>query len=285
MQFETELTFEKLQLEIESLKKDTSIPALPLCIAAHSLLSGTQCSSSTIKKLSQITYELVNRLKDFPEEKRVEELNHIFFEEYAFQIVLPEENEGHLKNYCLESIFIERKGSPLILSLLFQHFCFYLDIPLCHIQLSFPRIFKWTRSGKCCYLDFLSQNRSFDETILLGMLSKSTAGMGTFNSKNLFYEFLRETLAVCENNKHLKNQRSILSLLLLLEKTNIHFLSKRAKINRYLGHIDAALSDVKRFFSFTSKTQAPADLKMLYYELQALKQEPLKVDHNTEYLH
>jgi regulator of sirC expression with transglutaminase-like and TPR domain len=58
--------------------------------------------------------------------------------------------------------------------------------------------------------------------------------------------------------------------LLAFQPANFQALGERALLHRRLGHSKSALADLKRYFSFVSRDQAPSELPRVYDELVAL---------------
>jgi regulator of sirC expression with transglutaminase-like and TPR domain len=55
-----------------------------------------------------------------------------------------------------------------------------------------------------------------------------------------------------------------------MEPNNLRYLADRAVVRKKLGHQKEALSDIKRYFSFTDQNSAPENIQLLYKELSAM---------------
>lgn len=175
----------------------------------------------------------------------------------------------------------EKRGAPLIISLLYTHLAQQLNLPIYLINHPKYCIAKWVRPNASKFIDLTRGGKFLDESQVLQFFNKRKATPNSNNlpffspikTKDLLEIYLNQLLESFKKRNLLNPQHILLNILNQLKPTNLKYLSLRALIRKRMGLYKEAIDDLKKYFSFSGKTRAPKDLKMAYYELQALKSE------------
>lgn len=292
MSFETKCTWEKLGLEVGLIKSNESNNVFPMCVALQTLLQNTQTNEATLLKFKELGIELKLATQSLDESERLTYLNNFFFNEQNFQVASLNLDDLDIRHYCFEQILNYKKGSLISLSLMYIYFAQTMDLPVFHVSFEFPRMLKWVRSKKAVFLDVLNLGTELTERVVLEKINQLLSNgltpdlfkMDILSSKQVFQHYLEELERHFNHTRHLRNRLSVVNLLVDLENSNLNYLHKRIVLYRQLGHIKESMNDIKRYFSFTDKCKAPNEIKMIFYELQAINSEE-KVSPLTEYLH
>ena len=279
MLFESCMTWEKLTLEIELLILEESDSMLPLVVGANLLLDPDQKSESLFRKLNFMAYELTAQCKDKTEEERLEILNQYFFTTARFQIKSFGHNSADERDLLIQDVIEHRSGDALPIALIYLHFARHLDLPIYLINLKNDCTLKWVRSGRSEFIDLTQSGLVLNENELIQALNKSVKKIKDLGSscldilpcKQILQKYLFTLKRLYERTEHLERLLIVLNILLKMEPSQLKLLSQRALLQRDLGLHKEALADIKRYFSFTNKEDAPAELKMAYYELMATK--------------
>jgi regulator of sirC expression with transglutaminase-like and TPR domain len=278
MNFDSRITWEKLALEIDLLAAEEPNSLVPLLIGLNAMLWPNEPQEWSFRTLNFMTYELMSLAESYPESDRVHILNDYFFDQKGFQIVsgADEPNEMHL---LMKPVLTKRLGAPIPVTLLYLHLATNLDLPIYPIKLNNMSVLKWIRSGKSHYLDLCCAGRIMEQSQLIRLLNKDvrnstdcdeTSSLDILPSKLVFSQYVRQLLKLFEKGENPTQMLLLYDVLLQLEPVQLTTLADRALLRQRLGYAQEAILDLKRYFSYVDREQAPADLQMAFRQLEAL---------------
>lgn len=265
MVVETKSSWEKVLLEMNQLSDDSWGDLIPLLIATDHLLNPFKSDDQSFRRLHFMTFELFSRCEGLSEAERLERLSHFFFKEKDFQFF--DSKEITTKTLSLSAALESFSSHPFIATLLYLHLAQALQIPLFWIQSQNQSILKWHRSGKCEYLDFLCQSRSLSETEVLKILERKNCGVEIWSPRQLYQGYLDLLINALEKTEGSKELLMAYSLSIQLDNSNTHLLGRRAFLRYRMGYTKDSHADLKRYFSFVDKSQAPVEILDLYQKV------------------
>lgn len=233
--------------------------------------------ANLIRRLQFLCYELRSQLseKETPENK-LKILNEFFFSVKNFSSLASHEyDEIPYQSLLLEKALLQRTGSPLIITLIYNHLAQHIGLPLYFIDLEPKCFLKYIGETSTIYID-LSRGGKFltAEELLENMrrrLKDHKISISQICETLTPLQFLVSYLASLKTylTRHSKLEQLLIiqnSLLDLLPQ-NLHLLGERALIFYKLNLHKNAILDLKRYFSFQHRERAPQELVRLYDEL------------------
>ncbi len=233
--------------------------------------------ANLIRRLQFLCYELRSQLseKETPENK-LKILNEFFFSVKNFSSLASQEYDEILyQSLLLEKALLQRTGSPLIITLIYNHLAQHIGLPLYFIDLEPKCFLKYIGETSTIYID-LSRGGKFltAEELLENMrrrLKDDKISISQICETLTPLQFLVSYLASLKTylTRHSKLEQLLIiqnSLLDLLPQ-NLHLLGERALIFYKLNLHKNAILDLKRYFSFQHRERAPQELVRLYDEL------------------
>ena len=266
-------------LELLSVEAPGSI--IPLVIRINSLID--KRASQCLKKINFISYEIATQCKNTTEQDRLHILNDYFFNKQHFQI----SEKTHYELYNIHNVITQRQGTPLSIALIYLHFATHIHLPLYLIQLQGFRMIKWICGNKQSkYINLANRGKLLDESQILEILSQSIGNANKNEGKmknpnlintqleiiptrNLLLYYVKSLLEIYKNEKKEREHKIMLDVSLMISPSNLNLLSQRALLLKKMGHHKAALSDLKKYFSFTNIEDSPEEIRLAFYELKS----------------
>ncbi|RME17327.1 MAG: hypothetical protein D6797_02745 [Bdellovibrio sp.] len=177
-------------------------------------------------------------------------------------------------DFILSEVLQKGSGHPISLSLLFLYFSRHFPCSLFLLPLA-PQayIFKLIdQKNSCHYFDLQKQGQVLPREELPSFSSSLSPSLQTLDAYKVLLLFIEQYIRILKEKELFQQVHILLSIMCELEPLQHHFLAERALVRRKLGLINLALEDLKTFFSFNNKSEAPKELKVAFYELQTLCQ-------------
>lgn len=262
---ETNVTWEKVLLEINQLSDESWEALAPLLIATDHLLQPHLVSEQTFRRLHFLVFELCSRTEGLEENQRLEKLIEFFFDEKSFQF--HDSSEVTQKSLSLSGALSDFSAHPFVGTLLFLHLAHALQIPLFWIQSTNRSILKWHRSGRCEYIDFLRHGKVLTDDEVLKIFEEKSCRAECWSPIQLFKGYLDLIIQALEQVAQPKALLLAYSLAIQMDESNTHLLGRRAFLRHRLGYTKDAHNDLKRYFSFVEKHKAPFEIIDLYQKV------------------
>lgn len=272
---ESDDILDRLQAGFIHLQKGQSGGLIALLTEIETYLQPTSMGHELLFELSIMRDHILHTSKDEPS---FESLNRWFFCEWGFNIVHPDSMTGE-NHFLPTSAFQARQGHPLIAAIFYQHLAKDLGIPCEIINMVDTNIIKTRLKNKVVFIDLLKKGEPLKEEHFLEQIN--TCGhrrnidllspLDILDGPALLRVFLRRLASLFRATSNKPALIKTLSAKLLLEPANIQKLAERAILWRDVGEPEKALNDLKRYFAFSDKAQAPQEIKLIFYELQAFQ--------------
>jgi regulator of sirC expression with transglutaminase-like and TPR domain len=250
-------------------------------------------SEWTLKRILFFSYELQVRVPEAASEKeKLDLLNHFFFVEKRFER-LREANDlaDPSDAYRLGRVVASRRGHASILAVIYAFLADCIGIHLDFVDLKPASFLKWNKfsstmkdeSGRpmprSCYIDITRSGRILSDVDLIATLH-SRFQIHSVCHASVLEAYVFETY-LCDYLHDLKRVMHaglcepelllfIFSTLISYQPNNLNLVGERALLHRRLGNFKSALADLKRYFAFHERDQAPTELVELYEELVEL---------------
>lgn len=288
--FESRMTWEKLKLELDLLASENPTSLLPLVFGTNSYLMPNEPFAKLYQQLSFMNYEISQLCEQKSEEERFQRLNQFFFSKMGFLPTFTDRNSKNPSRLLIPQFFNQKEGHPLLISIAYAHFAAQLDLPIYLTSTKWPHILKWIRGQeRTTFVDMTSGGQQLSKDKLLELYNHSE-GAGSedpirfdiLSSKSILCFYLDELLDNYDSSLCDFSEIDILNILISLRPSHIKYLAQRALAYKDRGEFKPALQDLKRYFSFIDRNTATPQLKMAFYELQALCTLP---HHNANTFH
>jgi regulator of sirC expression with transglutaminase-like and TPR domain len=273
MQNENRVTWEKLAIELELLASEDPATLVQLMTNLNGWLHPQESLEATSRTLNFMTYELMAQGENLPEAERFELLNQYYFGKKGFQVLQLKAHETLEQHLLLKPVIENRAGAPIAIALIYLHFAAHLDLPAYLIQLRNHYLLKWVRAGHSSYVDLCSEGRLVSEEELMRILARTvdmqpgSEALSIVPNRKTFLRYADDLIRVYERLESRENLHAMYNVILRVEPQNNRVLGRRAILRRELGQDKDALADLKRYFAFVDRTQAPPDLLMAFQEL------------------
>lgn len=274
MPFETRFTWEKLALELQLLRNEDFGSIVPLCIGINSILWPKENVDTCFRQVQFLGFELTKKCDGMREEDRWEELRRFIFDERGFQVSSVRRKDVTESDVLFRTVLDNRFGHPLPIVFLVLHLTHFLDLPMALIQARHHFLLKWVRSGKTIYLDLFSGGQKLTDEELIQFLNKSSSNLEVWSAKQLMAQYLELLVATFERSQNLPHLHVVYNLMLHVDESNTALLAQRALLRQRLGFTREALSDLKRYFSFVERAQAPIEIQQAWRELESVPESP-----------
>lgn len=259
-----------------------------------------------IKRTLFFAYELQSEIpKDLSERERLLFLNRFFFEQKRFQCQTGPlgtlSPSGELENtsspdpseeFRLSSVLTSRRGSPVVLSLLYAFLAERIGVALEFVDFRPAWFLRWKENGRSRYIDVSRGGATLSSDELIEVLhfryqleakSKGDALFEPISFEKFIVAYLsdlKSTLiknigANFGTNKTAESAAPekllfLQNLLIAYQPSNIQRLAERALIYRRLGNFKSALQDLKRYFAFNDREKSSPELQRLHDDLVKL---------------
>lgn len=263
MLVETKITWDKVVLEIQNLSNEGCESVAPLMIATDHLISATPNSDQTFRRLHFLCFELASLCEQLSEKERLEHLIEFFFDKKAF-VMNPDVS---VKNLSLREALTQFHFHPVVGLSLFLHMAHELHIPLFWVKFHNRYILKWVRSGKSDYFDFSNPKYFLNESEILKIFETTECSVECWGSKDTYQLYLSLLVKALENENQTHSLHTAYSLSIQADQNNTHLLGRRAFLRHKMGFAKEAHADLKRYFSFVEKDQAPVEIQDLYQKV------------------
>ncbi|MCB0422382.1 MAG: hypothetical protein KDD61_15390 [Bdellovibrionales bacterium] len=276
--FESRMTWEKLKLELDLLGTESPTSLLPLIFGTNSFLLPSESFTKLFQQLSFMNFEAANFCKAISEEERIHSLNQFFFNQLNFSIQIPSGSEGDIQTLLIPDFFETRQGHPLLVGLTYTHFAAQLDLPIYLTSTHMPHILKWVRGEKkTTFIDMTSGGQHLKLDQILELYNNPTnpavsdpLSFEILPSRTVLTCYLELLLDYFDPKLCAFSEVDILNILISLRPSHLKYLARRALVYKEQGQFKLALQDFKRYFSFIDRNSAAPELKMAFYEVQAL---------------
>ena len=288
--FESRMTWEKLKLELDLLNTESPTSLMPLVIGANSYLMPDEPFDKLYQQLSYMNYEIASQCESLCEEERLLILNDFFFSQKGFTPNVSQVSNQEPQNLLINYFLQLRQGHPILISIAYSHFAAQLDLPIYICSTKMPHILKWIRGKeKTTFIDTMANGQPLTYEDIIEIYNTETESnsisQNAFDilpARNVLSHYLNELYSQYNSELCSFSPIEILNILIGLHPSHLKYLSARALVYKDEGDHKAALKDLKRYFSFIDRTSASPQLKMAYYELQAICS---TTEHNISTVH
>lgn len=236
-----------------------------------------------LKRVQFLVYELNAKVRvgieHLDPQEKILALNEFFFNEKGFRVGTRDQVEN-ANDWLMQNVLVHRTGSVELISVLYAVLAEKFGLQMEFVEFHRPEnptclLLRWMDlDGQARYIDVRRSGHTLTSQEVLEALHLSH-----LQSKDIgkLLEPKKIDTVMVEYISQLKRRMSVESFgekLLLLQNlliawrpSEIRFLAERAFISKGLGHLNSALSDLKRYFSFQDKERAPEEVVKLYGEL------------------
>lgn len=274
MTFETRFTWEKLTMELRLLRDEDFGSLAAISIAINSVLWPSENVESCFRHIQFLGFELLKDTEPLAEAERWETLRRFFFDDKRFTISAARVQDVNEADVLMKTVLSERAGHPLLLVFLLLNFTHLLDLPVALLQAKHHYLLKWVRSGKTIYLDVFNQGRALNDQQLIGVINRTSSNLEIYSAKDLVHQYLDLLAVAFGQSANLPQLHIVYNLMLQMDDTNVTVLGQRALLRQRLGFKREARADLKRYFAFVDRAQAPADIRHAWMELENLDEPP-----------
>lgn len=260
-------------MELKLLRNEDFGAMVPLSIGINAVLWPKENVENCFRQVQFLGYELMKKCEGLNEAERWEALRRFIFEEKCFQLTSNRLTDVRAQDLLIKNVLDDRICHPLPLVFVILHLAQFLDLPLALIQARHHFLLKWVRSGKTLYLDLYNQGRALNDQELIQVLNRSSSNLEVWSAKQLLTQYLEMLTTAYQTAQNLPPLHTVYNLLLQLDDSNINILGQRALLRQKLGFSREALGDLKRYFSFIERADAPTELQQAWLELQAVPPE------------
>lgn len=273
MQVENRMTWEKLSIELELLASEDPASLIQLMMGLNHWLAPVESLESVNRTLNFMTYELMAQTENLAEAERFDLLNRYYFCAKGFQVLQLKPHETQERHLLLKPVLEERAGAPIAIALVYLHLAAHLDLPAYLIQLRNHYLLKWVRGGRSSYIDLCAEGRLVGEEELMQICARavdSTPGaeaLSILPNRKIFLRYADDLVRAYDRENAHERLHAMYNVILKVEPQNSRILGRRALLRRKLGLDKEALADLKRYFAFVDRTQAPPDMIRTFQEL------------------
>ncbi len=234
-------------------------------------------SKNLIRRLQFLCYELRSQINDWDSpESKLETLNDFFFFQKNFYSIEDDaDHEVSYKSSFLDWVLTKRSGSPVTITLIYNHLAKHIGLPLYFVDLDPKCFLKFSGSVNTQFIDLSRGGKSLSATELIENMRTRLQNDKISSSKicenisplqflvNYLYGLRRYLAAQSQLKELLIVQNSLLDLL----PQNLQLLGERAVLYYKLNLPKSSVSDLKRYFSFQTRDRAPQELVRIYDEI------------------
>ncbi len=240
-------------------------------------LEPTTDITNLIRRLQFLCYELRSQLsEDEHPETKLKILNDFFFTQKNFSSLAQSElDEIPYLSLFLERALVQRSGSPLIMTLIYNHLAQHIGLPLHFIDLEPKCFLKYLGETQTTYIDLSRGGKSLGAEELLENMRRRLKDekisisqiCETLTPLQFLVSYLTSLKKYLTRHSKLEELLLIQNSLLELLPQNLHLLGERALLFYKLNLPKNSILDLKRYFSFQHRDRAPQELVRIYDEL------------------
>ncbi len=283
MVFESRVTWQKLELELDLLSSEDPHSLIPILVGLNSVLWPEDCCAREVtREFNFMAFELASVCEGLSEKERFDQLNHFFFEEWAFRALGLDSAHYDEDDLLPSSIVDRRQGAPIPIGLLYLHFASHIDLPISLVQAQPQCLLKWVRGGKSHYIDLMQNGQVLSDHELCNWLNRfwgaqppRSKDLEPLSGKQILNLYIKELDRYYEAHQLWNQQHTLLNVLLRLDPNHSPTLCRRGLLLKKLGYAKEALSDFKQYLSFVELHQAPSEVQLAIYELESLTDESI----------
>lgn len=243
-----------------------------------------------IKRTQFFAYELQSELETtsaeaVSERDRLAHLNRFFFDSKRFQCLTEMANHAEPSEaFRLSHVLTSRRGSPVVLSLLYAFLAERIGVKLDFIDFNPAWFLRWSDQGRSRYIDVARNGATLSSDELIDVLHSRYQMTTDLKNDALFEPIsfdrfmvtyvcdLKSTLLSTTGAKLPSAEKLLFlqNLLIAYQPSNVNRLAERAVLYRRVGQFKNALQDLKRYFAFNDKEKASPELTQLHADLVRL---------------
>lgn len=230
-----------------------------------------------VKRVQFFAYELRSHTPSHASPTKLcELLNHYFFNEKGFVAVARlQELPDTAPALLLHRVLASRAGAPAVLSLIYSFLACQIGLRLEFVDLRPTCFLKFIDNGMSRFIDLTRQGRVLSSDDLLESLQTRyhleavppSALLDHVPSERFMTDYLLSLKVAYARRGEPEALLLIQNALMAHQPASLQLLGERAILHRRLGHFKNALTDLKRYFSFSDREHAPAEIVRLYDEL------------------
>jgi regulator of sirC expression with transglutaminase-like and TPR domain len=183
-----------------------------------------------------------------------------------------------LPTLLLHQVLAARTGSPAVLSLIYSFLAGQIGLQLEFVDLRPTCFLKFIETGISRFIDLTRNGRILDSDDLLESLHSrfhldtvpASALLDHVPSDRFMTQYLSNLKAIYIRRSEPEALLIIQNALMIHQPASLQLLGERALLQRRLGNFKNALADLKRYFAFCDRTQAPEEMIRVYDELITL---------------
>jgi regulator of sirC expression with transglutaminase-like and TPR domain len=183
---------------------------------------------------------------------------------------------AQVDDVALPQFLQNRKGTPLVLGILFRVLGQRIGVRLDFIRCPDHFILKLRQQAESCFIDLISKAKPLTSTEMLNTIQKlrdrceisTELSFETLTEDQVFVSYLNQLKEVAFRSKQDQLMVVILDLILKLDPKNLSILRERSLAKYRLQNFSEALLDLKRYFSFMNPDHPSDELTRIYSELQ-----------------
>jgi regulator of sirC expression with transglutaminase-like and TPR domain len=227
--------------------------------------------SNLLKRIAFVGHELDHRIRpDMDSKEKLSIITNYFFEELQF-VCSPD-------NIFLPTVLQTKRGSPLSLGMVYRELAKKYGLDIKHIVYPNHRLLKWVRNDECLYIDLQDQGHMLNSSEIIVFLKNMATQTQDKILENLSDEEVFVSYVTKLKEYYIKNNFIELALksydkILQIRPNSFSVIKERALLYYNMGKNHEALSDLKRYFSFSNPDKVSIDLLELYSRLAKNKNE------------
>lgn len=249
---------------------------LPELTKINKLLNTNTDLDSVHRRFQFLIYEF-NSLQFCPTSNldKIKVLNEFIFQKKHFVLDSPTTNQNSLNSYLIEDALKFKKSSPHILSLIYSILARELNLEVAFVDLKPQCFLKVKDSNNTYFIDLSRYGQILSSQELLEKISTGLKDIDQLSEricevldvKNFLITYLKNLRKNLSLDSQTEDLLKIQNELLQYLPTQLNLIGERALIHYKLNMLRNSILDLKRYFAFQSKENAPTHLVKLYQEL------------------
>lgn len=283
LQSYSRLSWERFVLDLELLDVEAPHSLPPLVASLNQVLWPDTSYDQLLRELNFMAFEVQHRTLNLNDEGKIKELNRYFFCDKGFAICNQQEllNE---RSWQLIKVLSLKRGSGLMISLIYLHLANQLELPFFMVFGHDYSLVKWVGDSKNYFLDLRRSGLPLNDEQMVAHASIIQTTQPTNDqrrafeilpNRQIFLEYASSMGQIFKDLRDLNRLHTCLNAQILIVDDDLDLVAARALLRKNLGLVKEALSDLKRYFSFIDRHQAPIELQEAFRDLSYIeKQSP-----------